>query len=65
MDRGEDRAALCGIDPVAERIEPLVQLGPERDAIGAARGEGDRSEAGDVLMADLAALAAGLDQAGL
>ena len=33
VDRGEDRAALCGIDPVAERVEPLVELGPERDAV--------------------------------
>ena len=30
----EDCAALGGIDRVAQRIEPLMQLGPERDAGG-------------------------------
>ena len=60
VDCGEDRAALCGIDPVAECVEPLMQLGPERDAVGSDRREGHRPEAGDVLVADLAALTTAL-----
>jgi hypothetical protein len=47
---------LGGIDPVAQGIEPLVQLGPEREAIGGQQG----SKAGDVLMPHLAILATGL-----
>jgi hypothetical protein len=56
----EDRPSLCGIDPVAQGIEPLVQLGPEREAIGGRQGDGHRSKAGDVLMPHLAILAMGL-----
>ena len=62
---GQDRTALCGINPVAERLEPLMQLGPERDAVGDGRGDGHRPQPGDVLVHDPAVGAAGCDEAGL
>ena len=50
VDGGEDRAALGGIDPIAQCIEPLMQLGPERKAVSGRRGSRNRSQTGYMLM---------------
>jgi hypothetical protein len=52
-----------GVEPVGEPGEALVQGSPERDPVGHGRRRRHAAEAGDVLVADPAAAAAGLDQA--
>jgi hypothetical protein len=53
------------IDPVREPGEPLVQCGPECNAVSRRRRGRDGAQAGDMLVADLAIMASGLDEAGL
>ncbi len=59
MHSRQDRVALGGIDPIAQCIEPLMQLGPERKAVSGRRGSRNRSQTGDMLMPDPAVGAVG------
>jgi hypothetical protein len=65
VDGGEDRAALGGIDPIAQCIESLMQLGPERKAVSGRRGSRNRPQTGYMLMPDPAISAVGRYEARL
>jgi hypothetical protein len=65
MDCSDDRASAGGIDPVAERIEPLMQPDPERNAVRRRPVQRDRAWAGDAFAADFSALTMAGDQADL
>src|SRR5689334_95806 len=63
MDRSQNRLLRSAVQPVAGGREPLMQLDPEPDPINSRWRKWDRSEAGDVALADLGAGTGRLDQA--
>jgi hypothetical protein len=65
MHRAYNLALRFGVDPVREFAQRLIDTSPKGDAIGNRRRRGNRAEAGNDLVADLAIDAAGLDQAAL
>ncbi len=56
VDGGEHLALRFGIDAVRELTKSLVQMRPERDAIGDTRRPRHRAQAGDVLVCTLPSL---------
>ena len=65
MHGTEHLGLRLGVEPVRQPGKPLMQPGPEGDAICHRRWDRDCAEAGDVLVPDLAVAAAGLDYAQL
>ena len=51
VDRAQDCLSGLVVQPVAERFQPRLQLGPEPEPIRV-RGQWDRSETGNVTLAD-------------
>src|SRR5262249_25312922 len=63
MHRARDLAPRFGVEPVGKLSQPLVQFAPELNAGGNRWRRLDRPQTRHMLMADLAILPAGLNQA--